>query len=161
VLDRFEDAFAIDVRSGRVDAGRVVVPSLLPSDGPLRDVLAGAGWHAFQRDARVDFFDAEGAYLGRDAPGGERSFVASAASARRLLALDAVEPGRDPVPLRFGAFLCDLDVRRGGLEADPPVRLRSLGQPLRSIVAVEGAVVVGNGTTLQAVVFAPVAAPSP
>jgi outer membrane protein assembly factor BamB len=161
VLDRFEDAFAIDVRSGRVDAGRFVVPSLLPSDGPLRDVLAGAGWHAFQRDARVDFFDAEGAYLGRDAPGGERSFVASAASARRLLALDAVEPGRDPVPLRFGAFLCDLDVRRGGLEADPPVRLRSLGQPLRSIVAVEGAVVVGNGTTLQAVVFAPVAAPSP
>ena len=161
VLDRFEEAFAVDVRSGRVEPGRFAVPSLLPSDGPLRDVLAGAGWHAFQRDARVDFFDAEGAYLGRDAPGGERSFVASAASARRLLALDAVEPGRDPVPLRFGAFLCDLDARRGGLEADPPVRLRSLGQPLRSIVAVEGAAIVGNGTTLQAVVFSPGTVPSP
>ena len=161
VLDRFEEAFAIDVRSGRVDAGRFVVPSLLPADGPLRDVLSGDGWHAFQRDARVDFFDAGGAYIGRDAPSGERSFVASAASARRLLVLDAVEAGRDPVPLRFGAFLCDLDARRGGIEADPPVRLRSLGQPLRSIVAVEGAAVVGNGTSLQAVVFAPGAASSP
>jgi outer membrane protein assembly factor BamB len=161
VLDRFEEAFAIDVRSGRVEPGRFVVPSLLPTDGPIREVLAGDGWHAFQRDARIDLFDAEGAYLGRDAPGGERSFVAAAATARRVLALDAVEPGRDPVPLRFGTYLTDLDVRRGGLEADPPVLLRSLGQAMRSIVVVDGAAIVGNGSSLQAVIFAPDAAASP
>jgi hypothetical protein len=144
-----------------VEPGRFVVPSLLPTDGPIREVLAGDGWHAFQRDARIDLFDAEGAYLGRDAPGGERSFVAAAATARRVLALDAVEPGRDPVPLRFGTYLTDLDVRRGGLEADPPVLLRSLGQAMRSIVVVDGAAIVGNGSSLQAVIFAPDAAASP
>jgi hypothetical protein len=159
VLDRLEGLMAIDPWTGRI------VPTAFSQSGPpatmpMRALLHGDGWFAAVRDDRTDFFSPEGAHLGRDAPFADRAYVAAEATANRLFVLDSDVRAGDTVPSRFSVRLRDLDASHGGLEPSPPLLLRSLGQRLGSLAAVDGAVAASNGSVVEVVEFSDAAAPA-
>ncbi len=158
VLPRTDDVLVIDPWTGRQTTGAFVVPSYSP-DSPIREVVDGTSWVALVADGRTDFFSPEGAWTGRDAPSTERAYVRAAASTDRLFMLDAGVAG-DPVPLRFGLLLRELDAQHGGLESAPPVMLRALGQRLNELTALDGAIAVSNGAVIQVVEYSDAKAPS-
>ena len=160
VLPRSEDVLVIDPWTGRQTAGAFNIPSDSP-DTPIREVVDGKSWVALIADGRTDFFSPEGAWTGRDAPSTERVYVrrAAAASTNGLFTLDAGVAG-DPVPLRFGILLRELDARYGGLESAPPVMLRSLGERLTDLTALDGAIAVSNGSVIQVIEYSDAKAPS-
>ena len=145
VLDRFDGLRAIDAWTGHW-AGQ---PSERRMRSPVREVTAGADWIAAVHDDGVEFLDSAGAPSGRDAPGTDRTYLGATASAGRLFVLDGSVEGSDPVPMRFGVLLRELDAAAGGLEATPPVLLRALGQRLSAVRAIEGGVAVSNGSIIQ------------
>ena len=157
VLPRSEDVLVIDPWTGRQTAGAFVVPSHSP-DAPIREVVDGKSWVALIADGRTDFFSPEGGWTGRDAPSTERVYGRVAASNHGLFIVDGGVAG-DPVPLRFGILLRELDARHGGLESAPPVMLRSLGQRLNDVTALEGAVAVSNGSVIQVIEYSDAKAP--
>ena len=158
VLPRTDDVLVIDPWTGRQTTGAFVVPSYSP-DSPIREVVDGTSWVALVADGRTDFFSPEGAWTGRDAPSTERAYVRATASTDRLFMLDAGVAG-DPVPLRFGLLLRELDAQHGGLESAPPVMLRALGQRLNELTALDGAIAVSNGAVIQVVEYSDAKAPS-
>lgn len=119
----------------------------------VREVMVGADWFAAIHEDRAELFDIAGNRLGRDAPGADRSYVAAAPSAARLLLLDAGAQGSDPVPLRFPVLLRDLDARTGAMEPDAPVLLRTLGQRHAALAVLDGAVAASNGSVIQLLEF--------
>jgi hypothetical protein len=157
VLPRSEDVLVIDPWTGRQTAGAFVVPSHSP-DAPIREVVDGKSWVALIADGRTDFFSPEGGWIGRDAPSTERVYGRVAASNHGLFIVDGGVAG-DPVPLRFGILLRELDARHGGLESAPPVMLRSLGQRLNDLTALEGAIAVSNGSVIQVIEYSDAKAP--
>ena len=159
VLDRSDSLLAIDAWTGRVAPSAFAVSGAV-AHSPVREITVGEGWIAAVRDSYTDYFSSEGAYLGRDAPGSERAYVAAAASTSRLFVLDAGFAGSDPVPLRFSTVLHDLDVSHGGLESAPPLLVRSLGQRSRDMAVSDGIVAVSNGSVVQAIEFSPVSPPA-
>lgn len=152
VLDRFDAILAIDAWTGRVVPGAFAAPTF-SSASPVREVCAGSGWIAAVRDDRVDFFAEDGTFLGRDAAGGDRSYVDAAASMDRLFLLDGGSAPGDGVPLRFGVMLRDLDARLGGMEPAAPVLLRSLGQRIGAIGVIPGAVIASNGSAVHVIEY--------
>jgi len=158
VLDRFDGLVAVDAWTGRL-APDAFATSGPPATAPVREFLRGDGWFATLRDDRADLFSPDGAHLGRDAPGGDRSYVGAAAAASRVFVLDAGAPSGDPVQLRFGVLLRDLDASHGGLERSPPLVLRSLGQRLGRVTAIDGAVAASNGAVVDLVEFSAPDAP--
>ncbi|MCX5640156.1 MAG: PQQ-binding-like beta-propeller repeat protein [Planctomycetota bacterium] len=158
VLPRSEDVLAIDPWTGRQVAGAFVAPSPTPG-APIREVVDGKTWVAFMADGRTDFFSPDGAWIGRDAPGTERAYSHPVASADSLFLLDTGVAG-DPVPLRFGILLRELDARHGGLESAPPLMLRSLGQRLNELTAQTGAIAVSNGSVIQVIEYSDAEPPS-
>jgi outer membrane protein assembly factor BamB len=158
VLPRSDDVLVIDPWTGRQTTGAFIVPSRSP-DAPIREVVDGTSWVAVVTDGRTDFFSPEGVWTGRDAPSTERAYVRATASTDGLFMLDAGVAG-DPVPLRFGILLRELDARQGGFESAPPVMLRSLGQRLNELTALDGAIAVSNGSFIQVIEYSDAKAPS-
>ena len=158
VLPRSDDVLVIDPWTGRQTTGAFIVPSRSP-DAPIREVVDGTSWVAVVTDGRTDFFSPEGVWTGRDAPSTERAYVRATASTDGLFMLDAGVAG-DPVPLRFGLLLRELDARQGGFESAPPVMLRSLGQRLNELTALDGAIAVSNGSFIQVIEYSDAKAPS-
>jgi outer membrane protein assembly factor BamB len=158
VLPRSGDVLVIDPWTGRQTAGAFNIPSDSP-DAPIREVVDGKSWVALIADGRTDFFSPEGAWTGRDAPSTERAYGRTAASNHGLFMVDTGVAG-DPVPLRFGILLRELDARHGGLESAPPVMLRSLGQRLNDVTALDGAIAVSNGSIIQVIEYSDAKAPS-
>lgn len=151
VLLRSEDVMTIDPWTGRQAANDFIAPSPTPTS-PVREVVDGRAWVAFIRDGQTDFFSSKGVWIGRDAPGTDRAYVRAVASAEALFILDAGSPA-DPVPLRFGILLRELDARHGGLELAPPLMLRSLGQRLGELTALDGAIAASNGSVIQVIEY--------
>jgi outer membrane protein assembly factor BamB len=149
-LDRFDATIAIDARTGVPGGGVFEVPGAPPL-GTLREIVQGDRWAAFVRDDRVDFFDLQGAYLGRDAPLSDRAYIAVAGSRDRLFLLDAGGDRSELSEGRFGVELHELDPAAGGLAAAPPLMLHTVGQRISAVTVVDGWVIVSNGSVLQAV----------
>ena len=156
VLDRFDGLRSIDAWSGHWagEAGERRMRS------PVRDVLAGSGWMAAVHDDGIEFLDGRGVPIGRDAPAADRAYLAASASAGRLFVLDGSVEGSDPVPMRFGVLLHDLDASAGGLESAPPVLLRALGQRISSVKVIDGGLAVSNGSIIQVLEFSGSAPPA-
>lgn len=149
VHDRFDGLRAVDAWAGRWADG----PGERQMRSPVREVLTGEGWMAAVHDDGVEFLGASGRPAGRDAPGADRAYLAAAATAGRLFILDGGVEGSDPVPMRFGVLLRDLDASAGGLEAAPPVLVRTLGQRVSSLRAISGGLAVSNGSSIQVLEF--------
>jgi hypothetical protein len=152
-VDRGRNLSAFDCWTG---LRRAVAEADRPAeDRPMpRDLCTGPAWSAVLFDDRVSFLGAGGTPLGQTAPGFRRRFVAAAAASDRLFALDDLAVDDDSVGLRHQALLHSFDPARGGLEARPPILVRSLGRPITELAVLEGAVAVGNGTSVQVLEFA-------
>lgn len=157
VHDQFEEPVAIDAWTGRPSATafREPVPSTGSGTDALVTIVVAEGWVAFLHEGHVAFFSESGAFSGRDAAMPDRSYVMCAAAGDHALVLDANSGEAGSGPLRHSALLRILDVARGGAAASAPLRVRSLGRPISSVIANEGFVALGNGSSTQVIRLAP------
>lgn len=149
-LDRYDGTMAIDARTGAIDPEAFRTPESTTLS-PVRDLLEGDGWVAVLRDDRIDYFDLEGHFIGRDSPAADRGYLAAAAARGRLFVLDAGGQRSDLGGGRFPVLLHDFDPTAGGLATVPPMLLRTVGQRLSQIIAADGWVIVSNGSVMQAI----------
>ena len=157
VHDRFEEPVAIDAWTGlpSATAFRELAPPTVSGTDALVTVVVAGGWVAFLHEGHVAFFSESGAFSGRDAAMPDRSYVTCAAVGDHALILDANSGEAGSGPLRYSALLRTFDVARGGAAASAPLRVRSLGRPISSIIANEGCVALGNGSSTQVIRVAP------
>lgn len=153
VHDRFDEPVAIDAWTGRPSATafREPTPSAALGTDALVTVIVAGGWAAFLHEGHVAFFSEAGELLGRDAAMPDRSYVTCAAAGDCALVLDANSGEAGSGPLRHSSLLRILDVSRGGAAASAPLRVRSLGRPISSIIVNEGLVALGNGSSTQVI----------
>jgi len=153
VHDRFDEPVAIDAWTGRPSATafREPTPSAASGTDALVTVIVTGGWAAFLHEGHVAFFSEAGELLGCDSAMPDRSYVTCAAAGDRALVLDANSGEAGSGPLRHSSLLRILDVSRGGAAASAPLRVRSLGRPISSIIVNEGLVALGNGSSTQVI----------
>jgi outer membrane protein assembly factor BamB len=156
--------WALPGRVAYVDRGRALASAdawsgtLRPavdedSDATVATMVSGKGWFAaLSRDSAI-FLDAAGALRGRSAPGGDRTFVAAAAALGRLFVVDHAVGKAEAEEIRSTVLLRDLDPSAGGFERSPPLVLRTVLRRITDISVHDGGVAVGNGSTVQALVF--------
>ena len=153
VHDRFDEPVAIDAWTGRPSATAFREPASSAGAGTdaLVTVVVAGGWASFLHEGHIAFFSGSGELLGRDAPLPDRSYVTCAVAGDRAWVLDANSGEAGSGPLRHSALLRILDVSRGGAAATAPLRVRSLGRPISSVVVHGGFVALGNGSSTQVI----------
>lgn len=153
VHDRFDEPVAIDAWTGlpSATAFREPAPPMGSGTDALVTVIVAGGWTAFLHEGHVAFFSEAGDFIGRDAMMPDRSYVTCAAAGDLALVLDGNSGEAGSGPLRHSALLRILDVARGGAAASAPLRVRSLGRPISSIITAEGLVALGNGSSTQVI----------
>jgi hypothetical protein len=147
-----DELLAVDPNTGRIDPNAFQATDV--PLGSVREVQAGPGWVALVRDSVVDFFTPQGAFLGRDVAAAERLISLTVPCHAELVTVDARSDRLvDEEDDRFDAELFRLEPMTVGKLLGAPVALHMTSRPVTAARALDGWILLSNGSVVQAIEF--------
>jgi len=152
---------AMRLRDGRIDEVGFRRPGGAPFDGNFRDLDRIGEGFLVHCDKRLSWFGLDGNLLGEDAISDDRDFRMALPVTGGLLVLNAMPVRMSPAPAGFGnrpeyPYLMYLLERPSGLRLAGAAReIRIPGQPIQSMVPVDGFLIASGEDATIAVPVAP------